>query len=289
MLPAREAPVDKLFAVIGMLFNVGNDLVFKRVADMDEGAHTNIFYTVQALVIVPLCAVGLAVFHPALLLHRPSLLFGVPVGLLTYITYSLILYSLVASDPSVDVTVYRLNFALTGVLAVLLLHETLTIRKVIGLVLCLVAILIFFVAGRVVRGGPVRGLPFSLGALVAASGLNLLIKVALNRGAEVFSLILYRYVTVALLGLGVALLRRWRAARSGRAQPRPARSVYRAGAVGGLIMLAALFFLFTVVIPISQLCFVFTAGASFVILKEPLRVEKLAGIAAAVTSILVIG
>jgi drug/metabolite transporter (DMT)-like permease len=289
--------MDKLFAVLGMLFNVGNDLVFKRVADMDDGAHTNLFYTVQALVIVPLCAAGLAVFRPALLLHRPSLLFGIPVGLLTYVTYSLILYSLVASDPSVNVTVYRLNFALTGVLAVLLLHETLTARKVIGLAFCLVAILIFFFVGRKHRSGPVRGLPFSLGALVAASALNLLIKVALTEGAEVFSLILYRYVTVALLGLGVVLFRRWRETRGGRAQALPARSVYRAGALGGLIMLAALFFLFTalkigditVVIPISQLCFVFTAGASFVILKEPLRAGKIVGIAVAVASILVIG
>jgi drug/metabolite transporter (DMT)-like permease len=132
--------MDKLFAVLGMLFNVGNDLVFKRVADIDEGAHANAFYTLQALVIVPLCAVGLAVFRSAQLLHRPSLLFGVPVGVLTYVTYSLILHSLVASDPSINVTVYRLNFVLSGVLAVLLLHERFTARKAIGLALCMAAL-----------------------------------------------------------------------------------------------------------------------------------------------------
>jgi uncharacterized membrane protein len=113
----------------------------------------------------------------------------------------------------------------------------------------------------------------------------------------VFPLILYRYITVALLGLGVVLVRRWRASRAGRCELRPTRSVYRAGALGGLIMLTALFFLFnafkigdiTEVAPISQLCFAFTAGASFVFLKEPLRAGKLVGIAVAVASILVLG
>jgi uncharacterized membrane protein len=280
--------MDKLFAVLGMGSNVANDLLFKVIADDERGKNTNLFYTLQALFIVPLCAVIILFVDREYFVHLPSILYGLPVGILTYVSYTLMIRSLVASDAAVSVTVYRLNFVTTSVLGIVLLREALTARKLIGLGLCLAAILAFLFSLRQTARSRYPGLKFSVAALVAVSALNIANKIALSSGAEILPLILYRYVVVAAIGGTVMAVRRTRF--------QPTARVLKAGAASSLIMIVSLYFIFTalkigevsVVIPITQLSFIFTAAFAFLLLKEKLNVLKLLGIALAVSSIVVL-
>ena len=280
--------MDKVLAVLSMVAYAGNDLIFKNIADRDRGRNPHLFFTLQALFTIPLNVIGILIVDRSLLFHLSTVIYAIPVGIFTYLFYWLVLKSLVAGDVSVNVTIFRLNFVVSSVLAIIVFNEALTIRKVIGLVLCLLTILLFFGANRNVASDAQRGYRYSIAACLIGGGLNIFIKIALNNGVEVLPFILYRYITAALIGSVVLLARRgsWR----GNAK------LYRTSFASGVIILLGLFFTFTalqigevtLVIPITQLGFVFAGAASFIFFKEKVHVLKIVGILAGVASIVVI-
>jgi drug/metabolite transporter (DMT)-like permease len=289
--------MEKLFAVIGMLANAGKDTVFKVAAGEENGSRTNLFYALKGAFIAVMALFILVVVKRAPLIHPVSLLWALPIAALVYSSYMLALRSLVYGTASTNVTIFRLNFVLTAVIAAPVFHEALTPRKLAGLALCLAAIMVFFWGGRRDNGGGAaadpravgRGILLAVLASVCAAGLNTVNKLALNAGASVFHLILYRYILVCIIG-GVAIAAR-------RQSAIPSRRLLAASAGAAALMLVGLFFVLTalsmaevtLVIPISQLSFLFTALLSFLILKEKMNWVKGAGIILAVASIGVIG
>lgn len=282
--------MEKLFAVLGMLANAGKDTVFKIAAAEEGGARTNLFYTLKAAFIVLLALLFLVVIAREPLIHARTLPWAVPFGILTFATYMLALRSLVNSDASISITVFRLNFVISAAFAALFLHEALTIRKLIGLSLSLGAILVFFIGSRGGdQGARNRGILLAVLACLCGAALNTLNKIALNAGASIFHLILYRYLVVCAIGGSLLAFRRESAV--------PSRKLLAASASCAVLMLASLYFLLTalstsevtVVIPIAQLSFLFTALLSFVFLGEKLNLVKVTGIVIAVASIAVLG
>jgi drug/metabolite transporter (DMT)-like permease len=272
-----------------MLANAGKDTVFKVAAGEDGGARTNLFYTWKGAFIAVM-AFALLVVRRAPLIQVTSLAWGAPLGVLVYATYMLALRSLVHGEASTNITVFRLNFVVTSIIAALALHETLTIRKLAGLVLCLAAILVFFWGGREsASGSRAKGILLALAACFCCAALNTLNKVALNMGASIFHLILYRYIVVCLIGGTALAVRRQSVVPSGK--------LLAASAGAAVLMLTSLAFILTalsasdvtLIIPISQLSFLFTALLSFLLLRERLNWVKAGGIALAVVSIAVIG
>jgi uncharacterized membrane protein len=223
------------------------------------------------------------------LIHQPSILFGLPIGVGTYAIYMLVLKSLVKGEVSTNITVFRLNFVVSSILAVLLLGEILTVRKVFGLILCCAAIVVLFLSTPRRERRSDSGLQFSVLACLLAGGLNVLIKIAFNNGAQIVHLILYRYLTVTVLA---ALLR----ALGGRSNGRGHRRIYLLAALSAAAMMFALFFTFAafkigdvaLVTPINQLAFVFSTAGAVLILKERLSVIKITAIVLAVASIVTI-
>jgi uncharacterized membrane protein len=285
--------MEKLLAVLGMLANAGKDTVFK-IAAGEEAARPGagritLFYALKGgMIAVMALAVLLATGRP--LLHLVSLWYAIPIGACTYVTYMLALRSLVQGDASVNVTTFRLNFVLSSVIAVLFLGESLSARKVLGMLLCAASIAVFFAGSRGAGAarGKNTGLPFALAALVLMAVLNTLNKVALNAGASVMHLVLYRYVLVCAIGGAALALRRQSAV--------PSRKLLLSSAACALLMLAGITAVLTalsggevsLVVPISQLSFLFTAVLSFLFLKEGMNLVKGIGIAMAVVSIAVI-
>jgi drug/metabolite transporter (DMT)-like permease len=287
--------MEKLFAVLGMLANAGKDTVFK-VAAGEEAARPGsgsitLFYALKGGMIAVLAFLILVVITRAPLFHPVSLWYSLPIGACTYVTYMLALRSLVQGDASVNVTTYRLNFVVSSVIAVLFLGETLSARKIIGMILCIAAIAVFFLGTR--AGGERRvrntGLPFALLACLFMALLNTLNKLALNAGASIMHLVMYRYILVCAIGGVVLALRRQSAV--------PSRKLLVTSGACAVLMLAGIFFVLTalqaseitLVIPISQLSFLFTALLAFLFLKEKMNLMKAAGILMAVVSIAVIG
>ncbi len=280
-----------------MLANAGKDTIFKVAASDEGGSRTTLFYGLKAVIIV-LLSLGILLVRRQPLVHVPTLPWAVPIGVLTMTTYTLALRSLVGGDASTSVTVFRLNFVLSAAAAALFLGEALTLRKLAGLGLSLAAILIFFVgsradaraaSGRGDRALRAKSILLAFLACISAAMLNTLNKVALNAGVSIFHLIMYRYVVVG------AICAVWLAAR--RESIVPSGRLLLSCASCAVLMLASLFFTLTalsggevsVVIPISQLSFLFTALLSFIFLGERLSAVKIIGIVLAAASITIIG
>src|SRR4029077_14368153 len=76
----------------------------------------------------------------------PGTLWGAAAGVLVVVGYYNFAWSLRHGSVSTTVTIFRLSFAVTVALAVLLLGEALTLAKVAGLALALVAVWLLLAA-----------------------------------------------------------------------------------------------------------------------------------------------
>jgi len=115
-----------------MLGNTGNDLLFKVTAKQQEGRCISLFYLLQAFFIIICCLAAVWLLQLGSIVHTTSIQFGLPIGVGTYAIYMLVLKSLVNGEVSTNITIFRLNFVVSSVLAVVFLNEILTARKVIG-------------------------------------------------------------------------------------------------------------------------------------------------------------
>ncbi len=90
--------MDKIYALLGMLGNTGNDLIFKATAKHQEGRSIALFYLLQALFIMVCCLAAVWLLQLGSILHMTSLQFGLPIGVATYATYMLVPMNLVVSS-----------------------------------------------------------------------------------------------------------------------------------------------------------------------------------------------
>ena len=286
--------MEKLLAVLGMLTNSGKDTIFKVAAGDEGGTRTTLFYGLKGAIIGVLAFVILLV-QGKQLLHLPTLPWAIPIGILTLTTYMLALKSLVGGDASTSITIFRLNFVITAAAAALFLGEAITIRRLGGMSLSLAAIIVFFIGSRgdagvsATRHQRVKSILLALMASIGAAALNTTNKLALNAGASILHLIVYRYVVVC------AICAVWLAVS--RQSFVPSRRLAITSASCAVLMLASLLATLTaisigevsVVIPITSLSFLFTAVLSFLFLKESLSALKIIGIVLAAASIVIIG
>jgi len=281
--------MDKLFALLGMLGNTGHDLILKATAKHRGGGQLILFYLIQALLILLCTLAAIPVFDLGPLIHPASIRYGVPIGVGTFVLYMLVLLSLVNGEVSTNITVFRLNFVVSSVLAVLILGEILTVRKIIGLTFCCAAMLVLFLATPRQRRRTHSGLGYSVLACLVAGGLNVLIKTAFNNGVLLAQVILYRYLTVALLAGMLFLFKR-------RPNEPSGGGIHLLALFSGAAMMFALYFTFAafrigdvaLVTPINQLAFVFSTTGAVLIFKEKLSALKIAAIVLAVASIITI-
>jgi drug/metabolite transporter (DMT)-like permease len=279
--------MEKLYAVFGMTSNAFKDTLYKTVARQDGGSRILLFYGMEAAFIAALSLPIVLLVRREPLLHPASLVFAFPLAALAGLGYLASLSSLVAGDASTNVTIIRMNFVLTSAFAVLFRGEALTLRKIAGTALCLLAVLLFYLGGRS-RGASHRRIGLSVLASFTLAGLNILNKTALGMGASVTHLVLYRYALIA--GFCAIVL----AARRQLTLPSPRLSAV-SGACAILMMVSSYCVLtalrtgdLTLVIPITQASFLFTAVLSFLFLGERLDWGKAAGLAAAVAGLIVI-
>jgi len=281
--------MDKIFALLGMLGNTGNDLLYKSSARHRGGRGIRLFYLLQAVFLIVFSLAGIVLFQLGALVHRTSILFALPIGVLTFAIYMLVLRSLVEGEVSTNITVFRLNFVVSSVVAVVLLGETLTLRKIIGLFLCAAAIAVLFLSAPPQQRSSQSGLRFSIPACLLAGGLNIFVKTALNSGALIVHLILYRYVVVAVIAALFQLLHH-------RQREGGERRICLLALLSAAAMMFALSFTFAalrigdvaLVIPIIQLAFVFASVGAVLLFKERLSALKILAIILAVGSIVVI-
>src|SRR5260221_1879164 len=216
-------------------------------------------------------------------------LWGAAAGVLVVIGYYNFAWSLKSGAVSTHATIFRMSFAVTVALAVLVLGEPLTAAKLAGLALVLVAVWLLLAAPGAVRGDVHRerrsSLVRVLVATVAVGIASFTYKLGLREGATPISLVAAQgAVAVTLSTAFTAYVDR---------RIRPSHAAWRHAPVAAGLLVVAFTFLAkaleggeaSVVVPVAQMGFVVTALLGFFFLREPFTARKCAGLAAALAAL----
>jgi drug/metabolite transporter (DMT)-like permease len=267
-----------------LLYGVA-DFVYKRAAA--AGARPHQFLMVQTWFFTSL-ALAYGLVSGALAFHAGSL-WGAGAGVLVVIGYYNFAWSLRHGSVSINATIFRLSFTVTAALAVLVLGEPLTVAKLAGLALALVAVWLLL-ASRDARGPAERAEDrASLGrvliATLAVGVASFTYKLGLLAGAAPVELV------VAQGAVAVTLATAFAARVDGGI--RPSRVALLHAPVAAVLLVTAFVFLAnglrggeaSVIVPIAQMGFVVTAVLGFLLLREPFTVRKGAGLVAAAAAL----
>ena len=216
--------------------------------------------------------------------------YGVCAGAVAMVANALLIESLARINVSLGSTIYRLNTIAVVIVAVVFLHEALTLPKIAGIALGVAAVVLLYQRGG--RGGDHRGLRAATAMVVVAALLRaafgIMSKVGLADGAEPFLFMLHIGIgwTVGALVYGVV-----------RKQPPVAlRDVLPyAIASGTLICLVVTFLLLglrtgeaSVVIPIANLSFMVALLTSAAFGMERITRRKLVAVGCAAVAIVLL-
>jgi drug/metabolite transporter (DMT)-like permease len=270
-----------LYALGALLLYGVADFVYKRAAA--AGAQPHQFLMVQTWFFT-----SLAILYGVVtgtLAFGPGALWGASAGVLVVVGYYNFAWSLKHGSVSTNATIFRLSFAVTAGLAVLILHEPLTPAKIAGLALALVAVWLLLAApnpaGRRPEPENRESLARVLVATLAVGIASFTYKLGLQAGAVPIAL-------VAAQGLVAVTLATAFAARLDRGV-RPSRAALAHAPVAAVLLVTAFVFLAkglqggeaSVIVPIAQMGFVVTALLGFFLLREPLTLRKGIGLATA--------
>ena len=276
---------ESIACALGALLLYGvADFVYKRGAT--AGAQPHQFLMVQTWFFTSLAFLyGLV---SGTLVFGAGTLWGAAAGVLVVIGYYNFAWSLRHGSVSTNATIFRLSFAVTVALAVLLLGEALTPAKLAGLALALVAVWLLLgapdSAGRADAESR-ASLARVLLATVAVGIASFTYKLGLRAGAAPVSLV------AAQGAVAVALATAFAARLDGGV--RPSRAALTHAPVAAVLLVAAFILLakglqageVSVIVPIAQMGFVVTALLGFLLLREPFTPRKGAGLAAAVAAL----
>jgi drug/metabolite transporter (DMT)-like permease len=276
---------ESIACALGALLLYGiADFVYKRGAA--AGAPPHQFLMVQTWFFTSLAF--LYGFVSGTLAFGSGTLWGAAAGVLVVVGYYNFAWSLRHGSVSTNATIFRLSFAVTVALAVLLLGETLTPAKLAGLALALVAVWLLLAApdsaGRADSESR-ASLARVLVATLAVGVASFTYKLGLRAGAAPVSLVAAQGVVAVVLATAFA------ARLDGGV--RPSRAALTHAPVAAVLLVTAFILLakglqageVSVIVPIAQMGFVVTALLGFVLLREPFTPRKGAGLAAAVAAL----
>jgi len=272
------------YALGAMLLYGVADLVYKRGAAAGVPAHRFLmvqtwFFTSSALVYGALTGT---------LVANAGALWGAAAGLFVVIGYYNFAYSLRTGSVSTNATIFRLSFAVTVALAVLVLGEPLTALKLAGLAFALVSVWLLLAAPA--ASGAARletraSLARVLVATVAVGIASFTYKLGLREGATPITLVGAQGIVAVVLCTSLAgFIDRG---------IRPSREALRHAPLAALLLVVAFTLLAkglesgeaSVVVPVAQMGFVVTALLGFALLREPFTARKGAGLVAALAAL----
>jgi uncharacterized membrane protein len=270
------------FALGAMLcFGVG-DLIYKRAAV--AGIEAGQFVMLQAWAFCP--GITLYAWLTGTLDPHLSALWGSLAGLFLLIATYNFVRSLQGGAVSTNAPIFRLNFTITAALAILLLGETLTVAKAVALACALVAVWLLLAEPGATRGQLNMGsLTRVLIATVAMAFANLFYKVGLQHGALPETIV----AAQAWAFCSTATLMRFMRERHFRVTP----GAWRYSTLAALALLVAFVLLMhglalgpaSVLVPVAQMSFVFTALLGAAMFRENLNMRKRVGLMVAAAAL----
>jgi drug/metabolite transporter (DMT)-like permease len=283
----RVTLMNPIFYAIGALLFFGwADFIFKRAAD--AGIRSHHFILLQVTFFAP-SVIALAYFSGAMVWDVHAL-WGCLAGLFIFVGLYNFSRSLAAGSVSINAPLFRMNFMVTVMLAVVFLGEALTVNRLAGLAAAAVAVWLL-VAGAV-RGGAEavpgrrRSLLQALLATVAFGAGNFCHKLGLSHGVAPLTMLVAQISVFATLSVAscVAIDRGFKF---------PLSSQWRTGVYIAAVMFVAFMCMLrgfatgeaSIVAPIAQMGFIVTATLGIVLLHERFTVRKGLGLAAAVAAL----
>ena len=277
------------YALLSLMFAAVNDVVYKRYAtkDRSRGAYVFGIGLVWLLLQVP-TAFARGVEFP---LATVTLGCGLAAGLMLTASNLLLLESLTHIDASLGSTVYRLNTMGVVVLALLFLDETLGVYKGLGIVAGVVAV--FLLYRRDAHCQTTHRTFLLYFSLAVAASLfracyGVTSKAGLLHGADLQPMLVLGALSWIVGGVGYAILREKRFRVTGK------KALY-SGLSGVFVFLIVNFLLLAIehgqastVIPIANMSFILALVLSVVLRMERFTPRKLAAVAAAACSILLL-
>lgn len=270
------------FALGAMVFFGIGDLIYKRAAASGIGAREFVMF--QAWVFCP--GVTLYAWLTGTLDPHWSAVWGALAGLCVLVALYNFAASLKAGAVSTNAPIFRLNFTITAAIAIVLLGETLTLAKFVALACSLAAVwLLLAEPGNVRARTPIAALARVLMATAAMGLANLFYKIGLQHHASPETMVSAQ----AWAFCSTATLFAWLPQR--RIVLR--KNVWRYSIPVAAIQIAGFLLLLhglvvgpaSVLVPVAQMGFVFTAVLGAVMFGETLTARKRLGLVVAVAAL----
>ncbi len=214
--------------------------------------------------------------------------FGLPIGLFSYSGIFLFVTSLREGKASVNAPIFRLSFVLTSIAAIIILHEPLTLPKVVGVIAAVIGVLSLIDTAALRSGEQTNGrrsMLILLAATVSFAIAGILQKEAVNQGSTTIPLIIVSTLTFLTSAFTQMMLRR---------RLRPNAITIKMAPFVGLLQLSWSLLLIeslrtgdvSINFPIAQLSFVLTAILAVFFLKEKLTRGLIVGLVFASISVI---
>jgi len=261
-----------------MLCFGASDLIYKRAAA--AGIASGDFLMLQAWIFCP----GMTLYawlSGTLDPHLPAL-WGALAGMFLFVALYNFTQSLHGGAVSTNAPIFRLNFTVTAALAILILHETLTLAKAVALACALVAVWLLLAEAGAERGKfSFASLSRVLLATVMMGLTNLFYKIGLQYGAVPETMVAAQAWTFCSLATLFGLLDE----RRFRVPP----GAWRYSALAALALFGAFVLLMhalalgpaSVLVPVAQMSFVLTALFGIGMFGERLDFRKITGLVVA--------
>jgi uncharacterized membrane protein len=270
------------FALAAMIcFGLG-DLIYKRAAA--SGVASRPFIMMQSWLYCP--GITLYAWLTGTLHPDAASAWGALAGVFSLSAFYNFARSLQDGAVSTNAPIFRLNFTITAALAIVLLGETLTLPKGLALLCALAAVWLLLAESG---GDRKRSTRASLARVVIATlslGLaNIVLKVGLRDGAVPETLIATQAWAFSSLATIFNFLPE-------RRLDVPSRG-WRYSAPAAVVLVSAFVLLVhglargpaSVLVPVAQMSFVFTALLGAALFHEALNARKIAGLAVAVAAL----
>jgi uncharacterized membrane protein len=274
-----------VYAIVAMVCYGVSDFIYKQAAA--AGIRADHFLMAQGWLFCPLVIVYALATHTLVL--DPAALWGSLAGVFVFIGFFWFIRSLATGSVSTNASIFRLNFIVTVLLAVIWLDEPLTPSKIAGLALALLATWLLLgvsaSADRAPDGATRRSLVLVALATLAFGTSNFFHTMGLRHGALPETLA----VAQAALFMPLATVVVYVVDR----KLRPPLVTFKYSAPAAIVLLGATISLLrsvaggqaSVLVPIAQMGFVVAALLGIFILRERVTVRKMIGLVTALAAL----
>ena len=275
-----------VFAILSLVSAGINDVVFKRYSRKVRSRGMYIFGV--GIVWTMLQSAAFLIKGGAHQYHMSSILFGLAAGLFLVLSNISLLESMTNIDISICSTIYRLNTIGVVILSFLILDESMSIIKISGVLLGILAVMLLFQKKHHSSGD--FNFSFFFGLSIFASGLRALYGVtskwALMHNADPDLMLLTISFCWIVGGVLYAAFKENRIVFTGKKALYSLVSGILVFLIVNFLMLALEYGEASVVIPIANMSFILALAVSVTLKMEKLTMLKIAAVISACVSII---